>query len=57
MTKGKNPPPSPAEEFLAEMNPDKPFKQYWRRIPSRSDFEPNYYFRPIWAKVPVFEKN
>jgi hypothetical protein len=48
MSKGKGTHQNPAEEYLRQVNPDKPFKIYSTRIPSRSDIEPKYRYRIIY---------
>lgn len=51
MAKGKGARPSPVEEFLDQVNPDRPFRRVYRYIPSRANVEPRYRYRIVYRRV------
>jgi hypothetical protein len=50
MAKGKPPHYNPAEDYLRQIDPDRPFKNYRRGISSRSDIEPEDQYKIIYKR-------
>jgi hypothetical protein len=50
MAKGKSPHYNPAEDYLRQIDPDRPFKNYRRGISSRSDIEPEDQYKIVYKR-------